>query len=159
CNPPEKALLNLEFQSQVLELKSAQDQRDYLQKNPLKPQKEIQVTNPKRQECQPRGEAQIRDARASTSSQMLANTYETTIKIIEAEITSIPVSRSKKLPGSSSRDIKVSVQGLVYGSKAAGAGTSDQIVDRDNELLPSSEEALGPRKDTRNCERLETKKL
>ncbi|MBW0585990.1 hypothetical protein O181_125705 [Austropuccinia psidii MF-1] len=61
---------------------------------------------------------------------------------------------SEKLPTGGSRDIPVSVQELVYGRKAAGVGTSAQIVHRDNELLPSSEKALGPRKDTRASEGL-----
>ncbi|MBW0511257.1 hypothetical protein O181_050972 [Austropuccinia psidii MF-1] len=43
----------------------------------------------------------------------------------------------------STGNIPVSVQELVYGGKAAGVGISAQRVDREIELLPSSEEALG----------------
>ncbi|MBW0497855.1 hypothetical protein O181_037570 [Austropuccinia psidii MF-1] len=79
--------------------------------------------NSKRQECLPRGGAQMEDARTSTSSQ---------------------------------RDIPVSVQEVVYGSKAAGLGTSAKSLDRHNQLLSSSEEAHGPRKDRRTSEALDT---
>ncbi|MBW0577313.1 hypothetical protein O181_117028 [Austropuccinia psidii MF-1] len=41
----------------------------------------------KRQECQPRGEAQMEDARTSSSSQRLARTFETLIQSPEADIT------------------------------------------------------------------------
>ncbi|MBW0491321.1 hypothetical protein O181_031036 [Austropuccinia psidii MF-1] len=43
------------------------------------------------QDCQPRGEAQMEDARTSTSSQRLASTFETLIESAEAYITAIPV--------------------------------------------------------------------
>ncbi|MBW0516184.1 hypothetical protein O181_055899 [Austropuccinia psidii MF-1] len=42
---------------------------------------------------------------------------------------------------------KVSVQELVYGGKTAGVGASSNPLERDNELLSSSEEFLGDRKD------------
>ncbi|MBW0461184.1 hypothetical protein O181_000899 [Austropuccinia psidii MF-1] len=57
--------------------------------------------------------------------------------------------RSEQLPTGGSRNIPVSVQELVYGRKAARVGTSFQLVNGDRELLPSSEEGIGPRKDTR----------
>ncbi|MBW0463759.1 hypothetical protein O181_003474 [Austropuccinia psidii MF-1] len=72
----------------------------------------------KRQECQPSGEAQMEDARTSTSSQRLANTFSTLIESPEADITAIAV-RPESLPTGSSRDIPVSVQKLVYYSKTA----------------------------------------
>ncbi|MBW0461219.1 hypothetical protein O181_000934 [Austropuccinia psidii MF-1] len=71
-------------------------------------------------------------------------------------MTSIPVFKYEQFPGSSSRDTPVSVQELVYGIKAEGEGTSYQLVDRENELLPSSEKAIGPRKDKRTSEGLDT---
>ncbi|MBW0532938.1 hypothetical protein O181_072653 [Austropuccinia psidii MF-1] len=77
----------------------------------------------KRQECQPRGEAQMKDARASTSSQRLPSTFETLIESPEAYINSITVVRTKSFPTGNSEDIAVSVQELVYGHKAAGVGT------------------------------------
>ncbi|MBW0485190.1 hypothetical protein O181_024905 [Austropuccinia psidii MF-1] len=43
----------------------------------------------KRQECQPRGEAQMEDARTSNSAQRLFNTFETLIERPEADITAI----------------------------------------------------------------------
>ncbi|MBW0569358.1 hypothetical protein O181_109073 [Austropuccinia psidii MF-1] len=79
----------------------------------------------KTQEFQPRVEEKMEDYQASTSSQ-----------------------RSEQLSTGRSGNIPVSVQELVYGSKAEGVGTSSQLKDMDNELLNGSEEALGPRKDT-----------
>ncbi|MBW0562665.1 hypothetical protein O181_102380 [Austropuccinia psidii MF-1] len=75
----------------------------------------------KRHKCKPRGEAQMEDARASTSSKILARTFDTLIESPEADITAIPVS-----------------------------------LDRHNEILSSSEEAHGPRKDRRTSEWLDT---
>ncbi|MBW0558612.1 hypothetical protein O181_098327 [Austropuccinia psidii MF-1] len=45
------------------------------------------------QECQPRGEVEKEEAKASTSSQRLARTFETLIESPEAEITAIPAVR------------------------------------------------------------------
>ncbi|MBW0561915.1 hypothetical protein O181_101630, partial [Austropuccinia psidii MF-1] len=56
----------------------------------------------------------------------------------------------------SNRNMSVSVQELVYGGKASGVGTSSKSLDRKNELLSSSEEAHGPRKDRRTSEKLDT---
>ncbi|MBW0495951.1 hypothetical protein O181_035666 [Austropuccinia psidii MF-1] len=58
-------------------------------------------------------------------------------------------------PASNSRNIPVSVQELVYGSKTAGAGASAKSLDRHNELLYSSEKVDGPRKDSRPSAGLE----
>ncbi|MBW0542358.1 hypothetical protein O181_082073 [Austropuccinia psidii MF-1] len=77
----------------------------------------------KRKECQPRGEAQMEDARPSTSSQ---------------------------------RDRPVSVQELIYGSKRARVGTSPKSLDRRHELISSSEEIYGARKDSQTSEGLDT---
>ncbi|MBW0582616.1 hypothetical protein O181_122331 [Austropuccinia psidii MF-1] len=100
----------------------------------------------KRQERQPRGEAQMEDARTSTSSQRLASTFDTLIESPEADITAIAV-RPESLPTGSSRDIPVSIQKLVYGSKTARVGASPKSLDRNHELISSSEEAHGARKD------------
>ncbi|MBW0566794.1 hypothetical protein O181_106509 [Austropuccinia psidii MF-1] len=110
----------------------------------------------KRQECQPRGDAQMEDARTSTSSQRLASTFDTFIESPEADITAIPVVRPELFPEGKNRDISVSVQELVYSGKAAGVGTSSKSLDRNNELFSSSEEAQGPRKDRRSSEGLDT---
>ncbi|MBW0523110.1 hypothetical protein O181_062825 [Austropuccinia psidii MF-1] len=85
------------------------------------------------QEFKPRGEAQMEYSRTSTSSQ-----------------------RHESFSTGSNRDIPVSVQELVYGGKAAGVGTSAKALDRHNELLSSSEEVHGPRKDRRASEGLDT---
>ncbi|MBW0573225.1 hypothetical protein O181_112940 [Austropuccinia psidii MF-1] len=109
----------------------------------------------KRQECQPRGEAQMEDARTSISSQRLASTFDTLIESPEAEITAIFAVRTELFPTGRNRDIPISVQELVYGGKAAGVGTSSKSLDRHNELFSPSEEAHGPRKDRRTSEGLD----
>ncbi|MBW0561672.1 hypothetical protein O181_101387 [Austropuccinia psidii MF-1] len=110
----------------------------------------------KRQECQPRGEAQMEDARTSTSSQRLESTFYTLIESPEADITAIPVVRPESFPAGNNRDIPVSVQELVYGGKAAVVGTSSKSLDRHIELLYSSEEVHGPRKDRKTSVGLDT---
>ncbi|MBW0572964.1 hypothetical protein O181_112679 [Austropuccinia psidii MF-1] len=110
----------------------------------------------KRQECQPIGEAQISDSRASIGSQRLSSTFDTIIESAEAEITAIPIVRPEPFPTGNNRDIPVSVQELVYGSKAAGVGTSTKYLDRKNELISLSEEVHGPRKDRGPSEGFET---
>ncbi|MBW0583865.1 hypothetical protein O181_123580 [Austropuccinia psidii MF-1] len=116
---------------------------------------DIPVINQKRQECQPRGEAQMKDSRTSTSSQRLANTFDTLIESPEAEITAISV-RPKSLSTGNNRDIPVSVHKLVYGSKTAGVGTSPKSLDRHHELISSSEEIHGARKDRGTSKGLDT---
>ncbi|MBW0509689.1 hypothetical protein O181_049404 [Austropuccinia psidii MF-1] len=64
----------------------------------------------------------------------------------EAEITAITVFRKKPFPTSNNGDIPVSVQQLVYGSKATGVGTSSKFLKRHNELSSSNKEAHGPRR-------------
>ncbi|MBW0546328.1 hypothetical protein O181_086043 [Austropuccinia psidii MF-1] len=110
----------------------------------------------KRQEFQPRGQAQMEDARASTSSQRLASTFDTLIESPEADITAIPVVRPESLSAGNNRDIPVSVQELVYGSKTERGGTSPKSLDRHHELISSSEKAHGARKDRGTSEGLET---
>ncbi|MBW0580206.1 hypothetical protein O181_119921 [Austropuccinia psidii MF-1] len=112
----------------------------------------------KRQECQPRGEAQMEDARTSTSSQRLARTFEPLIESPEADITAIAV-RPESFPTGSSGDLPVSVQELVYGRQTARVGTSPKSLDRHHELLSSSEEVHGARKDRRTSEGLDTNVL
>ncbi|MBW0579195.1 hypothetical protein O181_118910 [Austropuccinia psidii MF-1] len=98
----------------------------------------------------------MEDARTSASSQRLSRTFDTLIESPEAEITAIPVVRPESFPTGSNRDISVSVQELVYGLKEAGVGTSAKSLDRNKELLSSSEEVHGPRKDRRTSEGLDT---
>ncbi|MBW0526694.1 hypothetical protein O181_066409 [Austropuccinia psidii MF-1] len=101
----------------------------------------------------------MEDVRTSTSSQRLASTFDTLIESPEADITTIHVVRPELFPTSSNRDIPVSVQELVYYSKAAGVVTSAKSLDRNNQLLSSSEEFHGPRKDRRASEGLDTRFL
>ncbi|MBW0461418.1 hypothetical protein O181_001133, partial [Austropuccinia psidii MF-1] len=98
----------------------------------------------------------MEDTRTSTGSQRLAITFDTLIKSPEANITAIPVVRHEPFPTGNNRDIPVSVKKLVYGSKATGVGTSAKSLDRHNELLYSSEEVHGPRKDRGSSEGLDT---
>ncbi|MBW0564069.1 hypothetical protein O181_103784 [Austropuccinia psidii MF-1] len=109
----------------------------------------------KRQECQPRGEAQMEDARTSTSSQRLASTFDTLIESPEFDITAMAV-RAESLSTGKNRDIPASVQELLYGSKTARVGTYPKSLDRNHELIFSSEEIHGPRKDRGTSEGLET---
>ncbi|MBW0521841.1 hypothetical protein O181_061556 [Austropuccinia psidii MF-1] len=109
----------------------------------------------KRQECQPRGEAQMEDARTSTSYQRLAITFDNLIESPEANITAISV-RTESLSTGNNRDIPVSVQELVYGSKTARVGTSPKSLDRHHELISSSEEVHGSREDRGTPEELDT---
>ncbi|MBW0537909.1 hypothetical protein O181_077624 [Austropuccinia psidii MF-1] len=108
------------------------------------------------QDCQSRGEAQMKDSRTSTSSQRLASTFETLIESPEADITAIPFVRPESFPTGNNRNIPVSIQELVYGGKAAGVGTSAKSLDRHNELISSIEEAHGPVKDRGSSEVLDT---
>ncbi|MBW0510832.1 hypothetical protein O181_050547 [Austropuccinia psidii MF-1] len=98
----------------------------------------------------------MEDARTSTSSQRLARTFKTLIESPEADITAINAVRNEPFPTGNSRNIPVSVQQLVYCGKAAGVGNSSNSLDRHNELISSSEEAHGPRKDRGSSEGLDT---
>ncbi|MBW0485431.1 hypothetical protein O181_025146 [Austropuccinia psidii MF-1] len=98
----------------------------------------------------------MEDARTYTSSQRLATTFDTLIESPEADITPIPVFRPESFPTGSNRDIPVSVQTLFYGGKEAGVGTSSKSLDGNNELISSSEEVNGPRKDRRTSDGLDT---
>ncbi|MBW0566397.1 hypothetical protein O181_106112 [Austropuccinia psidii MF-1] len=109
----------------------------------------------KRQECQPRGEAQMENARTSTSSHRLASSLEPLIESPEADITAISV-RPESFPTGRSGYLPVSVQELVYGLQTARVGTTPKPLDRHHELLSSSEEVHGARKDRRSSEGLDT---
>ncbi|MBW0569554.1 hypothetical protein O181_109269 [Austropuccinia psidii MF-1] len=67
-----------------------------------------------------------------------------------------PVPKDLTLSTGSNRDMLVSVQELVYGSKTERVGTSPKSLDRHHELISSSEKAHGPRKDRRTFEGLDT---
>ncbi|MBW0581963.1 hypothetical protein O181_121678 [Austropuccinia psidii MF-1] len=109
----------------------------------------------KRQECQPRGEAQIEDSRTSTSSQRLASTFEPLLESPEADIAAIAV-RPESFSTGNNGDIPVSVQELVYGSKTEKVGAYPKSLDRHHELISSSEEIYGARKYRGTSEGLET---
>ncbi|MBW0504297.1 hypothetical protein O181_044012 [Austropuccinia psidii MF-1] len=89
----------------------------------------------------------MEDSRTSTSSQSLASTFETLIESPEADITAISIFRPEPFPTGNNRDVPVSVKELVYGSKEAGVGTSAKSLNRNNELISSSGEVHGPRKE------------
>ncbi|MBW0535848.1 hypothetical protein O181_075563 [Austropuccinia psidii MF-1] len=98
----------------------------------------------------------MEDAKTSTSSQRLPSTFDILIESPEAEITANTVVRPGPFPTGNNRNIPVSVQELVYGSKAAGVGTSSKSLDRNNEVISSSEEHSGPRKKIGCSEELDT---
>ncbi|MBW0547238.1 hypothetical protein O181_086953 [Austropuccinia psidii MF-1] len=110
----------------------------------------------KGQDFQPRGEAQMEDARTSTSSQSLSSTFKALIESPEADITAIPVVRPESFPTGNNRNIPVSIQELVYSGKEAGVGTFAKSLDRHNELISAIEEVHGPRKERGSSEGLET---
>ncbi|MBW0509810.1 hypothetical protein O181_049525 [Austropuccinia psidii MF-1] len=60
------------------------------------------------------------------------------------------------VPKGNNRDIPVSVQELVYGSKTERVGTSPNTLDRHHELISSSEEGNGARKYRGTSEWLDT---
>ncbi|MBW0531015.1 hypothetical protein O181_070730 [Austropuccinia psidii MF-1] len=97
----------------------------------------------------------MEDSRTSTSSQMLARTFDILIESPEADITAISA-RPESLSTGNNRDIPVSVQELAYGSKTARVGTYPKSLDRRHELISSSEEIHGARKDRGTSEGLDT---
>ncbi|MBW0535759.1 hypothetical protein O181_075474 [Austropuccinia psidii MF-1] len=98
----------------------------------------------------------MKDARTSTSLRRLASTFDTLIESPEADITAIPVFRTESFPTGNNRNVPISIQELVCGGRAAGVGTSKKSLDRHNELISSSEEVHGPRKDRGSSEGLDT---
>ncbi|MBW0560889.1 hypothetical protein O181_100604 [Austropuccinia psidii MF-1] len=97
----------------------------------------------------------MEDSRTSTSSQRLASTFDTLIESPEAYITAIIDVRPEPFPTGNNRDIPPSVQELFYGRKTKGVRASTKSLERQNELLSSSEEVHGPRKDRGPYEGLE----
>ncbi|MBW0587341.1 hypothetical protein O181_127056 [Austropuccinia psidii MF-1] len=91
----------------------------------------------------------MEDVRTSTSSQRLARTFTTLMESPGDEITAINVVIPESLLTGNNRDIPVSVQELVYGGKTERVGTSPKSLDRHHELISSSEEVHGARKDRR----------
>ncbi|MBW0529401.1 hypothetical protein O181_069116 [Austropuccinia psidii MF-1] len=65
----------------------------------------------------------------------------------------------ESFPKGNNRNIPVSIQELVYGCKVAGVGTSSKSLDGHKELIYSSEEAHGPRKERGSSEGLDTNVL
>ncbi|MBW0590141.1 hypothetical protein O181_129856 [Austropuccinia psidii MF-1] len=97
----------------------------------------------------------MEDSRTSSSSQRLTSTFENLIESSEADIAAMAV-RPESFSTGNNRDIPVSVQELVYGSKTARVGTSPKSLDRHHELISSSEEIHGARKDRGTSEGLDT---
>ncbi|MBW0516784.1 hypothetical protein O181_056499 [Austropuccinia psidii MF-1] len=86
------------------------------------------------------------DSRTPTSSQRLASTFDTLVDISKADIMAITFVIPAPFPTGNNRNMLVSVQKLVYGSKETGVGTSAKSLDRHNELLSSNEEVHGLKK-------------
>ncbi|MBW0548108.1 hypothetical protein O181_087823 [Austropuccinia psidii MF-1] len=98
----------------------------------------------------------MEDARTFTSSKRLASTFDNPIESPDTDITAVAAVRLEYLPTGNNRDIPVSVQELVHGSKTARVGTSHKSLHRYHELLSSSEEVIGARKDRRTSEGFNT---
>ncbi|MBW0523935.1 hypothetical protein O181_063650 [Austropuccinia psidii MF-1] len=98
----------------------------------------------------------MEDPRTSTSSQRLSRTFDTLIESKEADITAIAVVRSESLSTGNNRDTPVLVQELFYGSKTARVGASPKSLDRHHEVISSSEDVHGARKDRGTSEGLDT---
>ncbi|MBW0572596.1 hypothetical protein O181_112311 [Austropuccinia psidii MF-1] len=92
-------------------------------------------------------------------SRTYTRTFDTLIESTEADITAISVVRPESNSTGNNRDIPVSVQELVYGSKIARVGTSPKSLDRHHELISSSEEFHGARKDRGTSEGFDTHEL
>ncbi|MBW0571775.1 hypothetical protein O181_111490 [Austropuccinia psidii MF-1] len=67
-----------------------------------------------------------------------------------------PIVRPETFPTGNNRDIPVSVKELFYGSRADGVGISTKYLDRHIELISSSEEIDGHRKESGNSVGLDT---
>ncbi|MBW0479204.1 hypothetical protein O181_018919 [Austropuccinia psidii MF-1] len=84
----------------------------------------------------------MEDTRTLTSSHRLATNFETLLQSQKADIITFPVLISESPPGSSSRDIPLSVQKLIYYREEEEVENCVQLVDTENELLPPSEDVL-----------------
>ncbi|MBW0592230.1 hypothetical protein O181_131945 [Austropuccinia psidii MF-1] len=91
-------------------------------------------------------EAQMEDARASTSSQMLASSIDTFIECLEADITAISVVRPESLSTGNNRNIPVSIKEPVYGSKAAGVELLPSLWIGTMNSYPQVKKLMGPEK-------------
>ncbi|MBW0580431.1 hypothetical protein O181_120146, partial [Austropuccinia psidii MF-1] len=139
-----------------IEIQTSSAPRGLITKEPFRGPAGDSSHKSKRQECQPRGEAQIEDSRTFTSSQRLASTFDTLIESPEADITAIAAVRPELISTGNNRDRPVSVKELVYGSKTARGGTSPKSLDSHHELISLSEEVHGERKYRRASEGLDT---
>ncbi|MBW0561899.1 hypothetical protein O181_101614 [Austropuccinia psidii MF-1] len=98
----------------------------------------------------------MEDSRTSTSSKRLASNFDSLIESPEADITVIAVVRPESLSTRNNRDIPVSVQEHICGRKTARVVISPKSLDRHHELISSSEEVHGARKNRRTSEGLDT---
>ncbi|MBW0558528.1 hypothetical protein O181_098243 [Austropuccinia psidii MF-1] len=98
----------------------------------------------------------MEDARASTSYQRLASTFDSLIESPEADITAIAVVRPESLSTGNNRDIPVLIHELVYVGKEARVRTPPKSLDRHHELISSSAKVHGARKDRGTSEGLDT---
>ncbi|MBW0520866.1 hypothetical protein O181_060581, partial [Austropuccinia psidii MF-1] len=145
-----------EVSESSIEIQISPEPRGLITKEPVKGPEGNSIRKSKGQDCQPRGEAQMEDARASTSSQRLASNFDTLIESPEADMTAIPVVQPESFPTGNNRNMQFSIKELVYGGKAVGVENSSKSLDRHNELISSSEEAYGPRKERGSSEGLDT---
>ncbi|MBW0553851.1 hypothetical protein O181_093566, partial [Austropuccinia psidii MF-1] len=152
----QKSSSNSEASESSIEIQTSPEPRCLITKEPFEGPAGHSSHKSKIQEFQPRGEAQMEDARTSTSSQRLARTFDTLIESPGADISAISAVRPDSLSTDNNRDIPVSIQELVYGCKADTVGNSPKSLDRHHALISSSEEVHGARKDRGTSEGLDT---
>ncbi|MBW0512569.1 hypothetical protein O181_052284 [Austropuccinia psidii MF-1] len=103
----------------------------------------------KRQECKPRGEAQLEDSRTSPSYQRLASTFYTLIESPEADLAAIPVhnelSSSNEEVHGPRKDRRTS-EGLDTHVLQGTSPTYKSLVEKPKHVVRGREEEVGPRK-------------
>ncbi|MBW0589912.1 hypothetical protein O181_129627, partial [Austropuccinia psidii MF-1] len=127
-----------------IEIQTSQAPRGLITKEPFKGPAEVEVITPSNQIALDQ-EIPVKNQKDKNVSPEERNKW----RIPEL----LPV------PKGSSGDLAVSVQELVYGCQTARVGTSPKSLDRHHELLSSSKEVHGARKDRRCSEGLDTNVL
>ncbi|MBW0514658.1 hypothetical protein O181_054373 [Austropuccinia psidii MF-1] len=97
------------------------------------------------QDCQPRGEVQIEDARNLTSSQRLASTFYTILESPEAEITDITVVISEKLSASSNGIYQSQYKNWFIAASGRTILEDESLVDKPKHFVRGPEEIVGPK--------------
>ncbi|MBW0528546.1 hypothetical protein O181_068261, partial [Austropuccinia psidii MF-1] len=123
-----------------IEIQTSPAPRDLITKEPFKDPAEVEVTTPSNQINLDQENQVINPKDKNVSPE----------ERLKWQMPEIP-----QVPKGNNRDIPVSVQELVYGSKTARVGASSKSLDRNHELISSSEEVHGARKDSGASEGLD----